>query len=190
MFIVDAFSSRVFGGNAAGVVPLEAWLPDATMQAIAAENNQAETAFFVPAGEPAGGTRGDGADYRLRWFAPTMEIDLCGHATLASAHVLARHLGRVGDRVSFASRSGLLEVFREGNRWALDFPARPGEPRPVDAALMGALGAAPGEVRVARDTMAVFESEDQVRALRPDTAKVLALDAFGVIATAPGRDCD
>ncbi len=119
LYQVDAFTTRLFGGNPAAVVPLEEWLPDATLQAIAMENNLAETAFFIP-------HKGPEADYHLRWFTPALEMDLCGHATLAAAHTLKRHLGYKPDSVRFMSRSGLLAVRAEGDRLVLDFPARPG----------------------------------------------------------------
>lgn len=204
LFQVDAFTARVFGGNSAGVVPLETWLPDSTMQAIAAENNLAETAFFVRAGEarsqavrredaatlPRSDDRAGSCDFSLRWFTPTVEMDLCGHATLAAAHVLWRHLGFTADLVRFSSRSGPLAVGREGGRLVLDFPARPGERRSVPESLTAALAAAPRELLVARDWMAVFENESAVRALQPDMRRLAALDTFAVIVTAPGDDCD
>ena len=188
LFQVDAFTSRVFGGNPAAVVPLGEWLPDATLQAIAAENNQAETAYFVPAGG------GEGVDFHLRWFSPIVEIDLCGHATLASGHVLINHLGFCRPTVRFSSKSGTLEVRRErgplGECLVLDFPARPGERREPPRVLVEALGAAPRELLVARDWMAVFESEEIVRSLRPDFARLSALETFGFIVTAPGTKAD
>ena len=181
LFQVDAFSSRVFGGNPAAVCPLEAWLPDADMQAIALENNLSETAFFV---REAGG-------FRLRWFTPAQEVDLCGHATLAAAWVLF-HRWEVGlERVEFASRSGPLVVTQEPDGWlAMDFPSRPPTPCPVPPGLVEALGAAPRETFASRDLVAVFDSEAQVRALRPDMARLAMLDTFAVVPTAPGTDVD
>ncbi len=184
LFQVDAFTSKVFGGNPAAIVPLEQWLPDATLQSIAMENNLAETAYFIPA-KP-----GESVDFHLRWFTPVLEMDLCGHATLASAHVLMRHLGYGKNQVRFMSRSGPLAVEREGERLILDFPSRPPEPREVTAALTAALGARPKELHVARDWLAVYEYEDAVRDLQPDFAKIAALDAFAVIVTAPGKTVD
>jgi PhzF family phenazine biosynthesis protein len=189
LFQVDAFTSRVFSGNPAAVVPLDEWLPEAAMLAIAAENNLAETAFFVPV------RPGNNVDYQLRWFTPTVEVDLCGHATLASAHVLFNHLGFDRSAVRFSSKSGALEVKRErgptgGERFVLDFPARPGERREPPRALTEALGVAPGELHVARDWMAVFDSEDLVRSLKPDFARLSSLETFGVIVTAPGTKSD
>jgi PhzF family phenazine biosynthesis protein len=184
LFQIDAFSSSVFSGNPAAVVPLDAWLPDATLQAIAVENNLSETAFFVSA-DPGGD-----ADFDLRWFTPAMEVDLCGHATLASAHVLVSHLGFGRETVTFATKSGLVSVSHGDGRLALDFPARPGDPLPVSAQLSKALGAEPVEVRLARDLMAVYATEEQVRALAPDFAGVRELEALGVIVTAPGEAPD
>lgn len=180
LYQVDAFTSRVFGGNPAAVVPLESWLPDATLQAIALENNLSETAFFVR--EPQG--------WHLRWFTPMQEVDLCGHATVAAAFVLFNHVQPGLERVEFASRSGPLVVTREGGWLVLDFPSRP--PRPVAAppGLIEALGARPSEVLTSRDVVAVFDTEAQVRALRPDMARVAALDTFAVTVTAPGTDVD
>ena len=184
LFQVDAFTSKVFGGNPAGVIPLTQWLPDATLQAIALENNLPETAYFIPAApsEPV--------DFHLRWFTPEVEMDLCGHATLAAAHVLIGHLGYEKKQVRFGSQSGPLAVEREGDRLVLDFPSRPPEPRDVTPAFAEALGAQPQELHLARDWLAVYESENEVRSLRPDFAKVAALGAFAVIVTAPGEMSD
>jgi PhzF family phenazine biosynthesis protein len=180
IYQVDAFAPRVFAGNPAAVVPLDSWLPDATMQAIAAENNLAETAFFVRRGE----------EYDLRWFTPAVEVDLCGHATLASAQVLFTRLGVRAESVRFHTRSGALTVTREGGRLALDLPARSGRSVAPSAALARALGAAIVEQHQARDSMAVLADEAAVRALDPDFAAIKALDTFAVIVTAPGRGCD
>src|SRR6185436_18899388 len=121
LYQIDAFTSEVFHGNPAGVCPLERWLPDATMQAIAAENNLAETAFYVP--RPDGGAVS--GDYDLRWFTPTVEMDLCGHATLASASIVLAGSNGTREAVTFHTRSGPLTVRRDGERLAMDFPARP-----------------------------------------------------------------
>lgn len=179
-FVVDAFTDRVFAGNPAAVVPLEVWPSDLTLQLIAAENNLAETAFFAPAS-------GTGTDYHLRWFTPLVEMDLCGHATLATHHVLAKHLGVTKPLIKFTSKSGVLETKVVGPRIVLDFPARAGVPREIPEALVEALGDKPTSLYASRDWLAVFEHHDQVRDLRPDFAKIAALEAFGVIATAPGE---
>ena len=182
LYQVDAFASRAFAGNPAAVVPLERWLPDDVLQAIATENNLSETAFFV----------GANGDYHIRWMTPTDEVDLCGHATLASAWVVFHRLEPGRTEVAFRSKSGVLRVGADGERFALDFPARPAEAVGAAApeAVAAALGRAPSTLLAARDYLAVFESEDDVRALAPDMARVAALDRMAVIATAPGRDCD
>lgn len=180
LYQVDAFTDHVFGGNPAAVVPLVRWLDDELMQAIAAENNLSETVFLVP----------EDGGYALRWFTPTVEVPLCGHATLASAHVLFRHLGLGGDVVAFTSKSGPLRVLRQEPRLVLDFPAMPPERRELDAAVVEALGALPRELWATDKLLAVFDSELSVRALAPDFARLAALDAAGVIATAPGAEVD
>jgi PhzF family phenazine biosynthesis protein len=178
-FVVDAFASKPFRGNPAGVCPLSSRLDDATMQSIAAENNLAETAFFVQRG----------ADYELRWFTPAIEIDLCGHATLASAFVLFSELGFQGDAVRFHSQSGPLMVSRNAEMLTLDFPSRPPSSCTAPGALIRGLGKKPLEVLKARDYFVLFPSADDVRSLRPDFSLLGTLDAK-VIVTAPGDDCD
>jgi PhzF family phenazine biosynthesis protein len=180
LYQVDAFTSRVFGGNPAAVVPLDSWLPGATLQAIALENNLSETAFFVR--EPQG--------WHLRWFTPTVEMDLCGHATLAAAYVLFHHVQPGLERVEFASRSGPLVVTREGDWLEMNFPSRAPKPVEPPPGLTEALGAKPREVLASRDIVAVFDTEAQVRALKPDMTRVAALDTFAVTVTAPGTDVD
>jgi PhzF family phenazine biosynthesis protein len=178
LYHVDAFTSHVFAGNPAAVVPLEDWLDDGTLQAVAAENNLSETAYIV----------GGRARYQIRWMTPTTEVDLCGHATLASAWVVLNVLEPGKDIVTFDSKSGPLVVTREGDLLALDFPSRPPEPAAAALpALAEALGRAPLEAWAARDYMAVFDSAGEVQALRPDMARVAALDHFAVIVTAPGQ---
>lgn len=177
---VDAFTTTRLAGNPAAVVPLESWLPDELMLAIAAENNLSETAFLVH----------ESHGWRVRWFTPAIEVDLCGHATLASAHVLMNHLEPGRDGVTFASRSGPLIVTRQGERLALDLPAYPSRPVETPALLVEALGAAPVETWLGVKMMALFEREEQVIALAPDFAKVARIEAFGVIATAPGASSD
>lgn len=187
IYQVDAFARRAFAGNPAAVCPLPAWLPAETMQQIAAENNLAETAFFVP-------LAGEAADFHLRWFTPTFEIDLCGHATLATAHVLWNERGFAKNEIVFQSQSGPLRVRREADgRLVLDFPSRP--PRPlapdeVPAVLAQALGpgaAVPRAVLASRDLVVEFASAEEVLALQPDFAALVDLGYIGLIATAPGR---
>ena len=151
LYQVDAFASRLFAGNPAAVCPLDRWLPDRLLQSIAAENNLSETAYYV--------RNGDG--YELRWFTPWVEVDLCGHATLASAYVILdirREIEAV--RVVFSTRGGELAVERDGGRYALDFPARPPEPCEPDRVLRDALGAAPQLILAARDYFCVYASPE------------------------------
>lgn len=180
IYQIDAFASEPFRGNPAAVCPLEAWLDDATMQSIAAENHLPETAFFVP----------DGDDYRLRWFTPMVEMDLCGHATLASAYVLFERLGRGGESITFHSKSGPLVVRRDGERLALDFPARPPIRDTAPPGLDDALGVTPLECWRSRDWMIVLDSEEDVRRLAPDMGRLKAIEAHAFIVTAPGRHSD
>lgn len=181
IYQVDAFASGLFSGNPAAICPLKDWLPDATLQAIAAENNLAETAYYMVK---------DG-QYHLRWFTPGVEVDLCGHATLASAHVIMEMRREVSvPRVSFLTRSGELIVTRDGDLYTLDFPSRPPVETPHDDKLFEALGATPEQVLGARDYLCVFSTEAQVRALKPNMEKLAAIDRFATIVTAPGTDCD
>ncbi len=180
VYQVDAFSSRVFEGNPAAICPLEAWLPDPTMQAIAAENNLAETAFFVREGDR----------YRLRWFTPKVEVDLCGHATLASAFILFTRLTPSEEVVRFITRSGELIVRREGELLSMDFPSRPPADCPPNPKLIEALGGRPEAVLAARDYLVVYKTEAEVRALTPDMRLLTEIDRFATIVTAPGGDCD
>ena len=177
---VDAFTARAFGGNPAGVCVLEEWLADDVLQKIAAENNLSETAFFT--------RLADG--YHLRWFAPQMEVDLCGHATLATAHVLFSELGCQDPILRFHTRSGILTAARQGNVIELDFPSRPPVPCVAPDALLRGLGRPPLEVLRARDLVAVYASPGDVAALAPDMTLLEKLDCLGVIATAPGTDAD
>ncbi|NVO30392.1 PhzF family phenazine biosynthesis protein [Hymenobacter lapidiphilus] len=181
LYQVDAFSDRPFAGNPAAVCPLTEWLPDATMLAIAAENNLAETAFFVPKAELD-------HEYEIRWFTPTVEVELCGHATLASAHVLYRHLNFQQPEIVFHSKSGPLRVSRaESGMLTLDFPARPPQPLPRHpSGLVDGLGATPLALLAGPDLVCVFASEAEVRALRPNQARLAEVEFRGVIATAPG----
>ena len=180
IYQVDAFTQRLFGGNPAAVVLLDAWLSDALLAAIAAENNLAETAFVIPRADVS----------PLRWFTPAVEVDLCGHATLAAADVLFRHRFPSLARLVFSTKSGELVVTRDGTLLQMDFPARPGKPVAVTDALAAALGARPREAYLARDLMAIFDSESEVRSLRPDFARVASLAAFAVVVSAPGDTVD
>jgi len=181
IYQVDAFTLGPFSGNPAAVCPLDIRIDDAAMQNIAAENNLAETAFIVPR---EGG-------YDLRWFTPTVEVDLCGHATLAAGYVVLNHLRSDLDSVTFETVSGELTVSRDGDRLSMDFPARPPVPVSVSEALSDALGKVPSEVHMSRDVMAVYDNEEAVRNLSPDQAKLAALEeGFGVIVTAKGKAVD
>ena len=179
LYQIDAFADAVFKGNPAGVVPLEAWLADELMQAIAAENNLSETAFFIRQGD----------EYGLRWFTPAVEVDLCGHATLATAFLIFTRLDPERGRVRFHTRSGVLEVLRVGERLEMDFPARPPKPCAVPAGLVEALGTKPQEVLESRDLLVAFQSQEKVAALAPDFGALKRLGR-AVIATAPGSGCD
>ncbi len=180
IYQVDAFTSRLFAGNPAAVCPLEDWLEDGVLQAIAAENNLSETAFFVRQGDR----------FHLRWFTPALEVDLCGHATLASAFVILDYLEPAREAVAFDTRSGELIVRRDGDRLSMDFPARPPVACDVPAGLVEALGASPHQTFRSRDLMAVFETEEEIRALDPRMDLLAQVDAFAVIVTAPARDVD
>jgi PhzF family phenazine biosynthesis protein len=179
IYQVDAFTSRLFGGNPAAVVLIEDWLPDRVMQNIGLENNLSETAFVIP--------REDQSE--LRWFTPTMEVDLCGHATLAAGHVLFTHRYPSLNQIQFRTRSGILGVQRNGELLSLDFPSLALVPSTV-AGVVAALGAKPRETMRSNSLLAVFESEDEVRAIRPDFERVAALGAWMVIVTAQGKDVD
>jgi PhzF family phenazine biosynthesis protein len=183
IYQIDAFTSNLFGGNPAAVVPLERWLDDATMQLIATENNLSDTAFFVP--------QDDG--YSIRWFTPMDEVRLCGHATLASAFVIFSILDPGRESVTFDSPSGPLHVHVRNNRLTLDFPRRDPQPCDAPAALLHGLGIQPREVfATASDTnyYVVYESEHAVRSLQPDMASLSELHLHGVAVTAPGLDAD
>ncbi|WP_419859559.1 PhzF family phenazine biosynthesis protein [Candidatus Palauibacter sp.] len=189
LYQLDAFSDRPFEGNPAAVCPLEAWLDDDVLQKIAAENNLSETAFFV---------RDDGSDgsgeggFGLRWFTPVSEVDLCGHATLASAWVILERLAPGRESVRFETRSGELIVERgEGDLLVMDFPARPAVSREAPRALVEGLGAAPAEVLASdRDYLVLLDAEDDVRKLKPDFSRLRGLDRLGIIVSAPGVSAD
>ncbi|MEO0367670.1 MAG: PhzF family phenazine biosynthesis protein [Pseudomonadota bacterium] len=180
IYQVDAFAEKQFEGNPAAVVPLEAWLPDATMQAIAEENNLAETAFFVPTEK----------GFHIRWFTPTSEVKLCGHATLASAHVLFNALNYQHDVISFASLSGELLVSKTDQLLTLDFPTQAPENCATPSELITGLGITPAACLKHDDYIAVFEDEADVLNIRPDHTALNELDLRGVIATAPSEEFD
>jgi len=180
LFQLDAFAGRVFGGNPAAVCPLQDWLDADLLQAIAAENNLSETAFFVRG--PAG--------IELRWFTPGTEVDLCGHATLATAALILDRLGPERDAVAFETRSGRLLVERDGEGFAMDFPADPPAPVEPCAGLVAALGAEPEEVLAGRDYLVRLSDAGRVRRLAPDLAALCRIDRRGVIVTAPGEQHD
>ena len=181
LFLVDAFADRPFAGNPAAVCTLEAWPPEPLMQAIAAEMNLSETAFVVPTAE--GG-------WHIRWFTPTLEVDLVGHATLAAAFVIFARLEPRLAQIRFTSRSGPLLVKRNGAMFEMDFPARVPVPCAMPPGLVAGLGATPAKVLAAQHYLAVFEREDEVRALVPNMDRLAALDRAAVIVTAPGGPGD
>lgn len=179
IFTLDAFTSRRFSGNPAAVMPMDAFPRDEIMQAIAAENNLAETAFFVR----------ESSDYRLRWFTPAVEVPLCGHATLASAAVVMERLEPERNAVVFHSKSGPLNVFRAGDGYVMDFPSRTSQPISTPPGLAAALRTTPVEVFIdAFNYLVVLEKAEQVRALKPDLEAIAHMDRTGVIVTAPGDE--
>jgi PhzF family phenazine biosynthesis protein len=181
IYQIDAFASRPFTGNPAAVVPLDKWLPDDVMLDIAMENNLAETAYFVKSEN----------GYDLRWFTPSVEMDLCGHATLASAFLIFEHLGTSESTLRFQTRSGELTVEKKDGKYVLDFPSRAGVATEAPAGMIEALGgAAPKEIYKSRDYMLVYESEADVLAIKPDFNSLMKADKHAVIVTAPGDSSD
>ena len=182
IYWVDAFTDRVFGGNPAAVVPLESWLDDTLLQRIANENGLSETAYFVRTGA---------ARAELRWFTPAVEVDLCGHATLATAHVLFNELGQAAQPYVFDTKSGPLSVSRRDGRFELDFPSRPAAPAEPPAELLRGLGLRPLEVRRSeRMWLCVYASAADVLGISPDFSELARLVPGRIIPTAPGGDCD
>ncbi len=181
VYVANAFSAEKFRGNPAAVVPLNEWLSDELMQQIAAQNNLAETAFVIPRGE----------DYSIRWFTPVVEVSLCGHATLASAHILYEHMGYSRDQLIFHSKSGPLLVTRNQDKITLDFPADEPERIP-DVELIGkALGIKPNAVFKSRfDYMVVLDSQKDIETLKPDLVLISKLSSRGLIVTAKGDKVD
>ncbi|WP_162055195.1 PhzF family phenazine biosynthesis protein [Pontibacter pamirensis] len=182
LYQIDAFTDKVFHGNPAAVCVLNVWLEDKVMQQIAAENNLAETAFVVQ----------NGSDYEIRWFTPTVEVDLCGHATLASAYVLFYFYNHPTNTINFQSRrSGLLTVDREGEELTLDFPADVYKQVEAPQALISALGATPAEVYKGKtDYLLLFHTQKEIERLAPDFRILASVEARGVIVTAPGDEVD
>ncbi|MEJ2582765.1 MAG: PhzF family phenazine biosynthesis protein, partial [Acidobacteriota bacterium] len=175
-FVIHSFTDKLFGGNPAGVCLLMEWIDQSLMQRIAYENDLSETAFFVPK---------DGC-YELRWFTPKIEVDLCGHATLASAFVLFEELGYQGDVIVFRTQSGDLHVSRSGSSLVMDFPSRPPEKTESPKNLRRALNAPFKEVHKSADLLVVFDSEMTINDLNPDFSEIAQLDCSGLIVTAPG----
>ena len=182
IFQVDAFTDKVFRGNPAAVCPLEDWLPDDVMQQIAIENSVAETAFFIPLDK----------GFEIRWFTPEIEMDLCGHATLAAAHVIARHLNPSLTSVKFQSKSGTLTATISEKLITLDFPSRKPEPAEAPQVILDAFHHRPREVLKSRDYVLVFEDEEVIRNLEPNQSILdqINLNPGGVIVTAPGKEVD
>lgn len=181
IYQIDAFAGELFAGNPAAVVPLERWIDDALLQSIATENNLSETAFFIPVG----------AHYELRWFTPSAEVRLCGHATLASAHVIYNELGDQSERLQFETLSGTLSVEREGETLLMDFPARLPELCPAPDGIGESLGREPVECHMAGDDyLMVFDRESDIPGISPDFRALGRLECRGVIVTAPGESAD
>ncbi|MCW8956005.1 MAG: PhzF family phenazine biosynthesis protein [Gammaproteobacteria bacterium] len=180
IYQVDAFAAQVFKGNPAAVIPLENWLSDDQLQVIAAENNLSETAYFVKQND----------SYLIRWFTPLAEVDLCGHATLASAFVLFNCLGFSADTITFNSRSGPLIVSREGDVYSMDFPAQPAEACELPAPLKSAFNHPVQACFKSEDYILLFEDEQAIRRLTVDLAKLKQLDLRGVVVTAKSHNYD
>lgn len=180
IFQIDAFAEKIFQGNPAAVVPLEAWLPDELLQDIAQENNLSETAYFMK--------QGDG--YHIRWFTPTVEVDLCGHATLAAAHVIFEILGFQGNEIVFHSKSGELKVTKRNDLIELDFPVSTISKCETPIEIIQAFGKEPIEVWKSDDYIAVYENESDIVSLSPDFSILNKLECRGIIATAQGKETD
>ncbi|GJQ60164.1 MAG: PhzF family phenazine biosynthesis protein [Candidatus Scalindua sp. AMX11] len=180
LYQIDAFASEVFKGNPAAVCPLEGWLPDSLLQKIAAENNLSETAFYVPTA----------SGFHLRWFAPTSEVDLCGHATLATAFVIFHIVGYELPAIRFQTRSGELVVERDGESIIMDFPTRPVKDCSLPGDLSAGLRREPIHVFSSDDYIAVFDNEDDIVSLDPDYEMLRKLDLRGVVVTSRGESAD
>ena len=180
LYQADAFSNRLFAGNPAAICPLATWLDDAILQAIAAENNLSETAFFVP----------NNNGFHLRWFTPMSEVDLCGHATLATAHILFSELGYAEPEIVFFTRSGELRVQKTDAGLVMDFPALNCVPCEPPELLIEGLGKVPREVYRNEDYLVVFDSEQDIKAITPNSGLLSQVDARGVGVSAPGDEVD
>ena len=180
IYQIDAFTNSIFEGNPAAIVPLEEWITSKLMQKIAMENNLSETAFIVKAGH----------DYEIRWFTPVCEVDLCGHATLASAYLVLYSLEPNKDEVIFSSKSGNLNVKKEDGLLAINLPSAQNKKTDIPEILSDALGKQPLEVYESDDLMAVFENEADIKNLNPDFIKLKEIDTRGIIVTAPGEHVD
>lgn len=181
IFQIDAFADAVFSGNPAAVVPLDNWIPAEMMQQIAMENNLSETAFIV---------KNSSDKYSIRWFTPKTEVDLCGHATLASAHVLFNHIGTIGSKITFDSKSGELSATRDGSFIWLDFPSNPPRPVSMPREVPEALGVMPKFTGLNKDLLVVVDSERMVADVRPDMEVIKQMDVRGIILTAKGNQED
>lgn len=181
IYQLDAFTDKVFGGNPAAVIPLTRWLSDELMQNIALENNLAETAFYVPEGDR----------FHIRWFTPTVEVDLCGHATLATSHQIFHYENYSKSIIEFNSRSGILKVEKLGDLLELNFPMDKLQATETPQALIDSLGITPRETfKGLTDYMLIFDSEAQIKAFKPDFKKMAEVDCRGVIVTAKGIEVD
>jgi PhzF family phenazine biosynthesis protein len=181
IFQIDAFSDKVFGGNPAAVCPLDSWLEDSILQQIAAENNLAETSFFVPEGDV----------YRLRWFTPKAEVDLCGHATVAAASVMFNQLNYKGTEIAFQSRSGILKVTKNGDWYALNFPSDTLQKIEIKEEHRLCFDKIPAEIYKGKsDLMFVFDKPDDIMHIKPGLLQIASLPQRGVIVTSTGTDVD
>ncbi len=180
IYQVDAFTDHIFGGNPASICPLDNWISKGKMQQIAMENNLSETAFFVQ----------ENGLFHIRWFTPEMEIDLCGHATLASAHVIFNHMNHGKDVINFQYGGGKLSVKKDHDLLCMDFPTVISEKAEITDQVVLGLGKYPEEVYKARDLLAVFKTEKEILELKPDFSAMMNIEHLGVIATSPGDQVD
>jgi len=180
LYQVDAFTDKLFAGNPAAIVPITDWLDDKILHSIAIENNLSETAFI----------KKNGAKYHIRWFSPAIEIDLCGHATLASAFVIFNYLEKDLSEITFESKSGPLYVSKDQERIILDFPSRKGKPVEANSLLFEGLGKAAKEVYLSRDYLVVYEDEEDIYNMEPDFSILKKVGIHGIIVTAPSKKYD